>query len=866
MTGQPQLNDPSLRRISRLFSCICDVFESFDLAGLPFCPPSGGLKTFLLQNVPTSSSNTMSSRSGLPFEPNEYNNNTITHPGETKWFRQLRERKKFLKDPVDYDMFSLMMELYLSKTQGEHCKDKHNGRLNENCMCGMDLLLNRTDTHEGVCKIVTDYHALNTQEKKQYRHNRVKEIIDSEIRRLGEGKRINMGGKPFVLASILNPSDHNRPFCVCRHTFQRLMNIGVRQLQDAWKTYMKTKSEIAPQRKPYERPPSEKDQEISDSVITFMAELIETEGTAHASRVVRGRLGRAYLRDDEKDGVLLPPYLTKKKIYERWVYTRGHIAKEANRLNNYVHARIEDFQKRTDWPDGTHKDVCSRDKFDRIWKTKFKHVKIGLPAKDTCSVCWNFRQEQDRVDHQINLESKKTRGGGATNTQEKDDSSDEESVVFTEDLVAEDVNDGADEEEDDEIAEAQPDSTPVRQTRSQSRSNTNTNNSTVITPYPTDVCTVIQASSGQEELFEKKERLMLESAEHVRKFQMQREYVKEWDRKVKAQGDVQWPNRTHMYCGDYSQNMDLPHFGGEQPGESYYYSPLRVFLFGIADHSNAVLSAYLYHEGFGKKGGDNVVSLIHKKLKDDGILDLAEMHGAGERMIFVFDNCAGQNKNRMVLRYMQYLVDCCVFKEIEIVFLIAGHTKNICDRRFKDAKHNFHKRNVYSIADLVEIMKMGVADAEENEYVSVHEVYPQDFSNWDVFLNKYYSKTVSDVTKQHWFYYSCKASGYVEKRIVVHDNPPKPNKQKLTKLKKKATEEEKREWFDRIKQDYAALKAPPGIPEIKQVELYEKWRPLIPASYQQEMCPDPGVEVRNKVKRATKDRKNRRNAERNGQN
>lgn len=818
--------------------------------------------------VSNTTSNTTSTTS-LPYTPDEYNRNTVNHPNKTKWFKGKRDKRVFLKDPKDYKTFGLMLKEFLMHWMGEHCQDKHNpNNKKENCMCGMDLLVNE-ETHKGICKMVTDYHALDTEGKKLYRWNRVKEVCDAEIARLGPEKKIQFMGKCFVLTSIPNPSDGNRPFRVCRHTFQRIMDMGDRQLNDVKTEYLKTKSNIPPPKKESNRQPSEKDQEVTDSIIEFMNELIENEGAPYASRQVRARCGRTYLRDDERDGVLLPPYLTKNAVYERWVYQRGWIARDKNKLNNYGHARVGDFQPRNDWPQGTHKEKCSRFKFDSLWKIHFKHVKIGLPAKDTCAVCWKFEEEAGRLTRQITIADPKANGSGATNTQEKDDSSDEDSVVFTEGLVAEDV--GV-EEEDDESAEAQPDSTPARQTRSQTRSNTNTNNSAVITPYPTDVCTVIQEpSSGQkEELFEKKERLVLQMAEHIGKFKMQREYVKEWDRFVKAQGDdVQWPNRTHMYCGDYSQNMDLPHFGGEQPGDSYYFSPLAVYLFGIADHSTDVLSAYLYHEGVGKKGGDNVVSLIHKKLKDDGIFELAEMHGAGERMIFVFDNCAGQNKNRMVLRYMQYLVDCRVFKKIEIVFLIAGHTKNICDRRFKDAKHNFHKQNVYSMDDLIDVMKQGVGGEVENDYVSVHEVYPQDFSNWDVFLDKYYAKKISEVTKQHWFYYSDEASGYVEKRIVVHEvpvPPKKPNKQKLTKLKKTATDEEKRVWFDNIKNDSPQPKDPPGIPDIKRVELYEKWRRLVPVSYQQEMCPDPGLEVRNKVKSAAKDRKERRNAERNGQN
>ena len=46
--------------------------------------------------------------------------------------------------------------------------------------------------------------------------------------------------------------------------------------------------------------------------------------------------------------------------------------------------------------------------------------------------------------------------------------------------------------------------------------------------------------------------------------------------------------------------------GAEQVGETYYYCPLNINIFGICDCSTDHLHAYVYHEGAGKKGGDNV--------------------------------------------------------------------------------------------------------------------------------------------------------------------------------------------------------------------------------------------------------------------
>jgi hypothetical protein len=44
-----------------------------------------------------------------------------------------------------------------------------------------------------------------------------------------------------------------------------------------------------------------------------------------------------------------------------------------------------------------------------------------------------------------------------------------------------------------------------------------------------------------------------------------------------------------------------------------------------------------------------------------------------------FDNCGGQNKNRMVLRLLPLLVGLRVAKTVRAAFLVRGHTKNDCD-------------------------------------------------------------------------------------------------------------------------------------------------------------------------------------------
>ena len=88
----------------------------------------------------------------------------------------------------------------------------------------------------------------------------------------------------------------------------------------------------------------------------------------------------------------------------------------------------------------------------------------------------------------------------------------------------------------------------------------------------------------------------------------------------------------------------MPHFGGEKPGDTSYYSPLTVNLFGMFDYTTEVLDAYIYTEAEGNKGGNNVVSLIQKTLEKKGVFTEATNKGPGACLTLLFYTCCGQNK------------------------------------------------------------------------------------------------------------------------------------------------------------------------------------------------------------------------------
>jgi hypothetical protein len=145
---------------------------------------------------------------------------------------------------------------------------------------------------------------------------------------------------------------------------------------------------------------------------------------------------------------------------------------------------------------------------------------------------------------------------------------------------------------------------------------------------------------------------------------------------------LQQSQRLYVFVGDYCQKLELPSFCSQQPGNTYSLSPLTVNCFGAVDCSNKKdhLYAYVYHEGEGKCGRNNVALLVLETLQKKGLLDVN--NPPSKKLMFVFDNCSGQNKNGMVLKLVVSLVEMGYFEEVEFMFLIVGHTKNPADRLF----------------------------------------------------------------------------------------------------------------------------------------------------------------------------------------
>jgi hypothetical protein len=384
------------------------------------------------------------------------------------------------------------------------------------------------------------------------------------------------------------------------------------------------------------------------SVVDFIKLNGKQDGEAYTTRVIR-TLTRNELCDEEKGAVDLPLNTTKRELYEKHCFDRGWAIKSDN-MGRYLKVKNSVSHQEDDifWPSGAVPiEVCSWFSFTDIWKTHCSNIRIRRPWNDTCGKCTVFRNAFSY--HKMR---KKTDQRSMDELEEDDDDLPELS-----DLVAvEDTTSAAPLFKDDDV-----------------------------------VGEMAKSFLGDDCI--EQEKILEATVNHVLQANGMRHFVQHaTESKVHCRcEEVPHKDREYVIVCDYVQNMPLPHYGGEQPWDIYYFSPLTINLFGIVDLSITPnkLNCYAYREFTAKKGSNNVASLLMQDLFDKFWLRKGK---PGKKLTVAMDNCGGQNNNNVVLRLAPYLVEMGYFKTVVFAFYVRGHTKNTCDRKFNQMKLKYHKK------------------------------------------------------------------------------------------------------------------------------------------------------------------------------
>lgn len=108
--------------------------------------------------------------------------------------------------------------------------------------------------------------------------------------------------------------------------------------------------------------------------------------------------------------------------------------------------------------------------------------------------------------------------------------------------------------------------------------------------------------------------------------------------------------------------------------EMFYLSQLSCYnlCINLADNKKSYMC--VWHEGVSGRGGNEIASCLLRVL-NIGITNK-------KNLIIWSDNCAAQNKNRMMIFVYCFLISCGIFETIEHKFLVSGHSFLQCDRDF----------------------------------------------------------------------------------------------------------------------------------------------------------------------------------------
>lgn len=185
-------------------------------------------------------------------------------------------------------------------------------------------------------------------------------------------------------------------------------------------------------------------------------------------------------------------------------------------------------------------------------------------------------------------------------------------------------------------------------------------------------------------------------------------------------------------CFDFMQNLQLPQIPVQ---EIFYLRQLTVNVFGIHNLKTGNAVFYVYHEGLGRKGPNEVCSFI---------LDyIEEFVPENIRVLQLFcDNCPGQNKNHTLIRMCRALVDSGRFAKVENFFPMRGHSFLPCDRDFGVIKRKLKKTDrIYSVYEYVEQI---ILSSQKGNFV-VKLVEASDILDFKTWWPAIYKKNVTSI-------------------------------------------------------------------------------------------------------------------------
>ena len=218
----------------------------------------------------------------------------------------------------------------------------------------------------------------------------------------------------------------------------------------------------------------------------------------------------------------------------------------------------------------------------------------------------------------------------------------------------------------------------------------------------TDVCTTCETLRmqirNQKELGCDATQLQLQLEEHEKKAKVPRDLLKAAELQGKKTGQ---DCNIKTVAMDLQQTLPCPRL---RAGAAYYKRKVWLYNFCVYDINEQEGSMFVWDEMTAGRGADEMASCLLKWI------DIKmRQQGQDFTTLRVFcDNCAGQNKNHIMVLAALKLVQASVLFRVEFVFMVSGHSYLPCDRAFGNIEK---KLATYAFITCPDMYKEGIRNA-----------------------------------------------------------------------------------------------------------------------------------------------------------
>jgi len=221
---------------------------------------------------------------------------------------------------------------------------------------------------------------------------------------------------------------------------------------------------------------------------------------------------------------------------------------------------------------------------------------------------------------------------------------------------------------------------------------------------------------------------------------------------------------VESYTFDFSAPLRVPQTP-HLPSVCDFTTTRSVRMFGVRDNANGKMVVYLFWEYLSTGNPNSVISLLN---------DFLTRRPVKAPLLFLHaDNCARENRNKWMMKYLCWLVISGEAPEIRLQFFVEGHGKNDIDGAFGRIKQKYRKHTVYCMKDVVEAVgrkesEAGASDdAREATCVRAVEVQPPPgrsrgmLRDWKAALDDAFPRDVSTISRWRIMRFSAHRPGRV---------------------------------------------------------------------------------------------------------